>query len=454
MSERAGAPWLLYILATLCVAAAVAAFLVVGPPAQSASPTRTATVGRGVVLSTVSASGTLEAAAQASVNFKTSGELAAVYVHTGEHVLAGRLLAELNPVQAQRSLTVAEDDLRAARDRLTDAREGGSTESSNSSSSTGKGEGAAPASNQAPSPATKAANIAGDEAAVESANAAVTSAEEALANTKLYAPVDGTVASIATETPGDSVSAGANTSGSNSTGSSDGNSGASGSGAAAGGASSGSGSSGNSASAASSSSGSSGSSGFITLVNTSSMQVVVPLSESDITKVKVDQPASITVNALPTEKLSAKVISSALLSTSNSGVVSYDVTLKLEQGEHGLRPGMSASAQIVVARAEDAINVTSAAISGRGATQTVTVLRSGKAIRQPVMSGLVGDTVTQILSGLTPGEQVQVPIATGASLGAGSAIGALAGRAGGLGTGGGLAGGGGARFFGGGGAAR
>jgi multidrug efflux pump subunit AcrA (membrane-fusion protein) len=489
MSERAGAPWLLYILVALCILAGVAAFLVVGPPAQSASPTRTATVGRGVVQSTVSASGALAAVGESSVNFKTAGTLAAVYVHVGEHVLEGRLLAELNPDAAQRNLAVAEDNLRAAEDRL-DATNNESTEAGESSSTaTATTSSASPSPTAKPkskskstpaksapeskatseskanpesrstpnstsaqpaqSPQARAANVAGDEASVESARANVVSAEEALANTKLYAPADGTVASIAAETPGASVSAssGANTGTGASSGSSAGGSSGSGSSGGGGGASSGTGS-------ANSGSSSSSSSGFVVLVNASDMQVVVPLSESDITKVKVGQPATVTVNALPDEKLAARVVSSALLSTTNSGVVSYDVTLNLEQSASGLRPGMTASAQIVVAQAENAVNVTSSAISGRGAAQTVTVLRSGKPLRVPVVTGLVGDSVTQILSGVSPGEQVQVPIATGASLGGGSglATGAFGGRAGGLGAGGGLGGGGGVRFFGGGGA--
>lgn len=419
MSERAGAPWLLYILATLCVAALVAAFLVVGPPAQSAASTRTATVGRGVVQSTVSASGTVKAASQSNANFKAPGQLAAVYVHVGEHVQEGRLLAELDPDAAQRSLAVAEDNRRAAEDRLAAAsRESTSAENTSAESPSAEGpstgsERPASAAESKPistasqpkqSPEAKAANIAGDEAALESARANVTKAEEALADTRLYAPGDGTVASIAQEAPGANVSAG-------------------------------------------------GSSGFIVLVDTSSMNLVVPMSESDITKVKVGQPATVTVNALPDEKLAAHVTGTALLSTTSSGVVSYDVTLKLDQTASGLRPGMTASAQIVTEQVENAVNVTSSAISGRGGAQTVTVLRDGKHVQQPVIAGMVGDSTTQILSGVQPGEQVVITIATGSSLGAGTTgLGRTGFGAGALGGAGGLGGGGGVRFFGGGGA--
>ncbi|MFI5009823.1 MAG: efflux RND transporter periplasmic adaptor subunit, partial [Solirubrobacterales bacterium] len=399
--------------------AATAAFLVVGPPAQSATQSRVVTVGRGVVQSTVSASGNLVAANQTDVNFRVGGELAQVYVHTGEHVLEGRLLAELNPRAAQSALAVAEDNLRAARDRL-EAAESGSGSGSESSaapvnaSPRGTSTATSTSATQTQSPTVAAADVASDEATVESAKASVVSAEEALAQTRLYAPADGTVASIAAEAPGASVSAGSGASSTGSGGSSSSSAGGSGgsSGSGAGGGTGGAPAS-SGASSSSSSSGTSGSSstGFIVLVDTRDMQVVVPLSESDVTKVKAGQAATVTVNALPNTKLAARVASVALLSTTSSGVVSYDVTLNLEQDESGLRPGMTASAQIVVAQAEDAVNVTSSALSGRGSAQTVTVIRNGKGVRQAVITGLVGDSTTQILSGLSPGDQVSVPIA-------------------------------------------
>jgi multidrug efflux pump subunit AcrA (membrane-fusion protein) len=437
------------------------------------------TVGRGVVQSTVSASGNLVAANQSDVNFRVGGELAQVYVHTGEHVLEGRLLAELNPRAAQSALEVAEDELRAAEDRLQAVQSGsGSDQGSRSGSESSTAPAKAGPRKESPkgtststspttaaqtqSPAASAATVASDEATVESARAGVVSAEEALAQTRLFAPADGTVASIAEEAPGASVSAGSSSDGGSgaSTSSSAGGAGGSSSGATgAGTGSSGNGSGGGSAgggagsgssASANSSAGAGGSSSaaFIELVDTHDMHVVVALSESDITKVKTGQLATITVNALPNSKLAARVASVALLSTTSSGVVSYDVTLDLEQDESGLRPGMSASAQIVVAQAENAVNVSSSALSGRGGTQTVTVIRNGRSVRQSVITGLVGDSTTQILSGLSPGDRVAVPIAGGLSLGTGT--GAGLGRVGGLG--GGLGAGAGVRFFGGGGA--
>ena len=65
------------VLAAELVGAGVAAYLVVGTSSSSSGSgtVRTATVGKGVVLSTTSATGTLQAASSLSLNFTSSGQL-------------------------------------------------------------------------------------------------------------------------------------------------------------------------------------------------------------------------------------------------------------------------------------------------------------------------------------------------------------------------------------------
>jgi hypothetical protein len=175
------------------------------------------------------------------------------------------------------------------------------------------------------------------------------------------------------------------------------------------------------------------------------MQLVVPLSESEIGSVKVGQIATVTVEALEGRKLAAHVSEVALLSTSSSGAVSYDVTFQLDQLTSGLKLGMSATAEVVVKQAEG-INVPTSAISA----DTVTVERAGKQVRQRVVTGLAGNSSTIVLSGLKAGETVVLPAAsTSSSSGASltSRLSRLGGAAGGLGGGLGGGGGGGAALF-------
>jgi len=126
--------------------------------------------------------------------------------------------------------------------------------------------------------------------------------------------------------------------------------------------------------------------------------------------------------------------------------VSYDVTFQLDQMETGLKPGMSATAEVVV-KQEEGVNIPTTAISG-GA---VTVLENGKQVRRRVVTGLKGNSSTIILSGLKAGEKVALPVATTSTSGARGATSRTGlGAAGGLGGGGGGfpgGGGGGAAFF-------
>src|SRR5262249_6711775 len=66
-------------------------------------------------------------------------------------------------------------------------------------------------------------------------------------------------------------------------------------------------------------------------------------------------------------------------------------------------------------RANDALTLPSTAITGQGAGATVTVLRNGQQTVVPVRLGIEGDNVTQILSGVSQGDQVVIPTASTAT---------------------------------------
>ncbi len=469
---RSTRPWPTYLLGALCIGAILAAVLVVGPASSSTAATgRTITVGQGVIQSTVSGSGNVQAATQLDLGFKTSGVVTQIYVSQGAHVTEGQLVAELNPDSAEVTLEQARASLQAAEASLVEEEETDGEPSSGSGSS-GSGSGSSgsarastsaasvgvpttPAQATAPteantttptkatlSTAAREANIASARAAVKSDRLTVQSAGEALSNTKLFAPMTGTIVSLSGEV-GEAVSASGTTK--DSTGSGSSGSGSSSSAASASGAASAASGSGSSGSSSGSGSGSSSSS-FAVLSDLSSMQLVVPLSESEVINVRDGQPATVTIEALEGIKLAGHVLSVATLPTSSSGVVSYDVTFQLDQLAAGLKPGMSATAEVVVKQAEG-VNVPTTAISA----DTVTVVHDGTDTRRRVVTGLAGDSSTIILSGLSAGEQIVLPVARASST-TSSLLSRLGSRAGALGgAAGGLGGGGGATFFGGGG---
>jgi multidrug resistance efflux pump len=488
-SAQQGTPrWLTVVLGACALALVVIAALLVGPPEQVASvQTRIVTVRRGVVQSTVSGSGNIQAATQLNLGFKTAGVVQRIYITQGEYVTPGKLLAELNPQSAEVTLEQAKAALRAAEATLAQEEEnGGETSSGQSGGSSGAGRkttapapattasantrtvaptattpvrttptratsGTTPTStSKTPSTiessgstttsekpkqslATREANLASARASVKSDRLAVYSDEQSVANTMLYAPENGTIVSLSGEV-GESVSGGGTSKASASASSSS----TAGAGSAGAGGASSSGRSSSSSGSGSSSSSSSSSSSFAVLSDLNTMQLVVPLSESEIVHVHVDQPATVTVEALEGLKLAAHVVSVATLSTSNSGVVSYNVTFQLDQAASALKPGMSASAEVVV-KQEEGVNVPTSAISGRA----VTVVRGGTRIRQTVVTGLAGNSSTIILSGLKAGEEIVLPIAsTSGSTGSTGITSRFGGRGGGALGGSGFGGGG------------
>lgn len=241
------------------------------------------------------------------------------------------------------------------------------------------------------------ATIAQQQAAVVSAQIQVQTAQQNLGYTTLTAPFDGMVAAVNGE-PGDPVTATAAA-----TALAPGSVAPQ---AAAGGATTGS-------SQASAGSGGAGGSGgaFLVLSNLSSMQVVVPLAEADAARAQAGQSATVTFDAVPGLSLPSHVLAVAPSSTVISNVVNYYVTLVLDQLDPRLKAGMTANVSVVVAQASNVLVVPNSAITRLGNITFVTVLsRDGRTQqRVPVQTGTVGDTSTEIVSGLQEGQRVMLP---------------------------------------------
>jgi multidrug efflux pump subunit AcrA (membrane-fusion protein) len=88
MTKVNGRPWHLYMLGTVAITLIVIAITEIGPPSSSArTSTEIVTAQKGVVQSTVSGSGNVEAGTDLDLNFQTSGTLSKVYVKVGQLVI-------------------------------------------------------------------------------------------------------------------------------------------------------------------------------------------------------------------------------------------------------------------------------------------------------------------------------------------------------------------------------
>jgi multidrug efflux pump subunit AcrA (membrane-fusion protein) len=422
------------LLSLAAVAAVVVAVLSVGSDTQATTSERIVTVSKGVVQSVVSGSGNLEPANQLDVNFGTTGRITKIYVKEGDHVSKGDLLAKLENASQRVDLAQAQAQLVDAQDALTEAEDAASADTADTSSdgttiavaaqvtpgpSATPSATASPRASATPTPTPSATpergsggngssnngssqsqgstqSVESASAAVQSAELAVQQAQDALDNTTLRAPAAGTIASVANKV-GDTVGADA----------------------------------------------------FIVLAQLSHLKMEVALSESDIGKVKKGQKATVTINAASGEEVAAHVSSIGVLSSSSddssqgssSSAVSYPVVVTLDQTTDGVRAGMSATADIVTSQASGIV-VPNQALRG----STVTLVAGGERTTQRVETGVVGDSTTQVVSGLRAGDRVVITSSSALAGGAASGAGGQQGRFGGGGLGGATGGFGGGGF--------
>ena len=115
-----GGPWRLVnaMLLAAMATAGVAAYFLVGSRSSRQGEVTTATVQRGSVLSTVSATGNVQPAKTLSLGFSSSGKLVAIYVKPGEHVRKGQALARLDDTDQAAAVRTARASLASARANL------------------------------------------------------------------------------------------------------------------------------------------------------------------------------------------------------------------------------------------------------------------------------------------------------------------------------------------------
>jgi HlyD family secretion protein len=92
------------------------------------------------------------------------------------------------------------------------------------------------------------------------------------------------------------------------------------------------------------------------------MELDVDVDEADVGHVKPGQEAIFTVDAYPDNTFTARVAAVRLGSQKSEGVVTYRTVLHVDNTDLLLRPGMTATAEIVVRHTKDVVLVPNAAL--------------------------------------------------------------------------------------------
>ncbi|WP_433273728.1 HlyD family efflux transporter periplasmic adaptor subunit [Pseudonocardia xinjiangensis] len=149
---------------------------------------------------------------------------------------------------------------------------------------------------------------------------------------------------------------------------------------------------------------------FIVLNNIDSFQLVVPFEESDAARVAANQRVEITVDAVPDLRAPATVLAIAPSGNSTTGVVRYYATIVLTENDDRLRDGQTALADVMVQSVDNVLRAPSAATRTDAGRLVVDVRGpDGAPVPTPFQAGLVGDEYTEVVSGLTEGQELLLP---------------------------------------------
>lgn len=154
---------------------------------------------------------------------------------------------------------------------------------------------------------------------------------------------------------------------------------------------------------------------LLKLSDLSKMEVYVNVNENDIADISIDDPVSIEVDAYDGKKFMGKVKEVAYASSVSSGgsqqqVTNFQVKIQMLEVVEGMRPGMSATVDIITAESLNALSIpiqslTSSRSMKKG-TNVVFVYNNNIVNERVVETGIVGDRDYEILSGLEEGEQI------------------------------------------------
>ena len=146
------------------------------------------------------------------------------------------------------------------------------------------------------------------------------------------------------------------------------------------------------------------------------LEMVINVDELQISSLSVGQKVQITADAVQDKNYVGTVTRVSMKGASNGGTTTYPVTIRIDETD-GLRPGMNANAEIVVAEAANALTVPNAAIVRGGyvlvtqdspsASKADTTMEAPEGfVYVAVKTGVSDDDYTQIVSGIQEGDTI------------------------------------------------
>jgi HlyD family secretion protein len=311
--------WLLVVVAALIVLA-TALWLSRRESGQKVTY-KTEKARKGDLTVTVSATGTLQPTKQVDVGSEISGTIREVMVDFNSLVTAGQVLARLDTNRLEAQVQQAEANLAAARAKIPLARatvEESAARLARFEQANALSGGKVPSPHEMESAVASLARAKAEEAAavasVSQNEAALKALKTDLAKASILSPINGIVLKRAVD-PGQTVAATFQTPVL-----------------------------------------------FTIAEDLTQMELNVDVDEADVGKVREGQVATFTVDAYPDQRFPGKVTQVRFGSQTVDGVVTYRTVIEVKNPKMLLRPGMTATAEIVVESIKDALLVPNSAL--------------------------------------------------------------------------------------------
>ncbi len=153
-----------------------------------------------------------------------------------------------------------------------------------------------------------------------------------------------------------------------------------------------------------------GGTSILTLADLSRIFVLASVDESDVGRVENGQPVKITVDAFPNETFMGKVVQVAAKGVNESDVVTFEVKIEVTSpNKSKLKPEMTANTEIIIAQKQNTLLLPTEAISLRDGKHYVTVVPApGKTDSRHVSVGISNEIQTEVLECLRAGDRVVV----------------------------------------------
>jgi HlyD family secretion protein len=171
---------------------------------------------------------------------------------------------------------------------------------------------------------------------------------------------------------------------------------------------------------------------ILVLADLGAMEALVNVDENDIVSIALGQVAEIEVDALPGEILAGTVTEIAnSANVQDQGTISqkteFEVTIAVDTEKQELRPGMTASADIITETRDSALSIPIQCVTVRtieqleegdenakenftpaddGYVELVFVVENDKVMARQVETGIQGDELIEVIGGLSEGDQV------------------------------------------------